>query len=422
MSRLSASYNGKLYGLPKRSQPLQDGLGYRVDWLNKLGLEPPTDWENFEKMLYAFTYNDPDGNGLDDTVGLVLDSSEYIWDVMETWFGVPNVWGIDENGDLIHKSRTQEYRNAYAAFRKLYEQGVINNGTREMADFREYRYWARETDIIARCGSSIDYMLSFCNVQNKLEKLQVVEMGETVFDLCPCIDTGLGQLCCSKTGMSGGRMLVITTNRIKTEEQLKKVLQFLNDLNDAACDTLIRYGWVGVTYQVDKSDKNKLSNHWATTYSPGSSARKALDAKDGFIDILTGFVAEENKNPLYEESDTIVDLYYRIAEEYRGNCVYNYGYSFSSETEDEKIAELDAQLFAAEIQYITGEIDDAGFEAALNAWWENGGEAITAEKNEKYPVLSGRGDSVLEGSQNGWESKGIGHLSVPCGRKQRAYL
>ena len=60
--------DGHLYGIPAR-----DGGGcvtyIRQDWLDRLGLEVPTDWESFARVLTAFTYEDPDGNGIDDTYG-----------------------------------------------------------------------------------------------------------------------------------------------------------------------------------------------------------------------------------------------------------------------------------------------------------------------------------------------------------------
>lgn len=59
---------GTIYGFPAR-----DGGGcvtyIRKDWLDRLGLETPETWEEFYEVLQAFTYEDPDGNGIDDTRG-----------------------------------------------------------------------------------------------------------------------------------------------------------------------------------------------------------------------------------------------------------------------------------------------------------------------------------------------------------------
>lgn len=95
--RMNASVNGRLYGVPRARDLTRNGLSWRQDWLDNLGLEEPTTLEAFYKMLYEFTYSDPDKNGQDDTYGMALISYEGPWDLMQIWFGAPNGWGIDED-------------------------------------------------------------------------------------------------------------------------------------------------------------------------------------------------------------------------------------------------------------------------------------------------------------------------------------
>lgn len=64
-------------------------------------MDPPRTIDDFYEMLKAFTYDDPDGNGEDDTYGTVVSKFEGPWNVMQTWFGAPNKWGIDPEGHLI---------------------------------------------------------------------------------------------------------------------------------------------------------------------------------------------------------------------------------------------------------------------------------------------------------------------------------
>lgn len=65
-----ATANGELYGLAQPSVlPRTDGLVIRQDWLDKLGLEAPTTTEEFLAVAKAFTEQDPDGNGQNDTYG-----------------------------------------------------------------------------------------------------------------------------------------------------------------------------------------------------------------------------------------------------------------------------------------------------------------------------------------------------------------
>ncbi|GGD60851.1 extracellular solute-binding protein [Paenibacillus nasutitermitis] len=42
----------------------------RQDWLDNLGLKMPTNYEEMLKVMHAFTFDDPDGNGKKDTFGL----------------------------------------------------------------------------------------------------------------------------------------------------------------------------------------------------------------------------------------------------------------------------------------------------------------------------------------------------------------
>ncbi len=47
----------------------------RQDWLDALGLNVPADYEDYVSALHAFTYDDPDGNGLNDTYGFSVSGN-----------------------------------------------------------------------------------------------------------------------------------------------------------------------------------------------------------------------------------------------------------------------------------------------------------------------------------------------------------
>ena len=48
----------------------------RTDWLKNLGMEMPTTIDELHDILYAFTYNDPDQNGANDTIEVSMSDSE----------------------------------------------------------------------------------------------------------------------------------------------------------------------------------------------------------------------------------------------------------------------------------------------------------------------------------------------------------
>ena len=72
--------DGKMVGLYKAREIGRYGFAYREDWAEAVGItEPPKTIEDVYNMLYKFTYEDPDGNGKDDTFGLEMTKYTGPW-------------------------------------------------------------------------------------------------------------------------------------------------------------------------------------------------------------------------------------------------------------------------------------------------------------------------------------------------------
>ncbi len=391
-TRQNASYNGKMYGIPRSRTLARNGIGYRLDWLNNLGLKEPTTWDAYTKMLHAFTYNDPDGNGQDDTVGLGIDSWTGVWNIMMTWFGVPNEWGIDSNGDLIYKVMTEEYKTALKAFRELYADGVINIG-QEGIGGADYDF------INVKAGKARDNILrtglagSGVQVLDDQRKVQTyfVDQGlygannddesGLVYTLQGYVDTGKGALCYPTTGMNN--LIAISTKNIKTEEQLKQVLSVLDKLNDGVCMNLIEYGWEGVTYRINDEGYVELftAEEKATTLN-GASANYNY----GFNQVIPYFTAEQNARPVSTKvgGTPVTDLEQKLYADDIQYCVPNYGASYTSDYQVAHGSDLDAIIADAQQAFIRNEIDEAALDAAIQQWWNAGGKTVTEEMNKLY--------------------------------------
>lgn len=128
------SIDGKHYGLTytvlegELSGNGSKGLSIRMDWLDNLGLSVPTTLDELHDVLYAFTYNDPDGNGKDDTYGLGTDKTEFISPVFGA-FGIYlngiNSW-MERDGELVHSTTLPETKEALAVLRQWYAEGLID--------------------------------------------------------------------------------------------------------------------------------------------------------------------------------------------------------------------------------------------------------------------------------------------------------
>lgn len=380
----NCAHNGRVYALPRTRNLGRNGWGYRIDWLNNLGLEEPTTLEAFEEMLRAFTYDDPDGNGENDTVGLFVDQWAGVWDIIMAWFGVPSEWGIDENGDLIHKSQTPEYKTALAKIRDWYAQGYINNGSNGIPDFLEISPGkARDQGLRTQLGGvGVQVLDDMRKVQTYFQDQGITTEDEIIFTLMGATDfVGDGELrTLPTTGLN--HMIAISKKTVQTEEQLRRVLQCLNDLQDGECMNLMEYGWEGYTYDLDE-------NGYVALYNADQLAASGVGSGTynyGFNQIFTYITAEENARPVTRPPSTapINKLEDQLKLDNEKYCVPNYGASYTSQFQVDNAGALGEILSTAQQAYIRGEIDEAALDEAIKRWWTAGGRIVTQEMNDAY--------------------------------------
>lgn len=110
----------------------------REDWMRKLNLKAPTTLAEYEEVFRAFTENDPDGNGKDDTYGLVLREINDITPWMSAK-GLVADYALDGNGDPYIPWATEEAAEVYDWIGNLYAKGYLepNFATNGSSDCRE---------------------------------------------------------------------------------------------------------------------------------------------------------------------------------------------------------------------------------------------------------------------------------------------
>lgn len=109
----------------------------RTDWLDNLGLEIPQTIEDYEKVMYAFAKNDPDQNGLNDTIGFAQMASE--WETSFAMnFGASNT-NILRNGELVFGPTEDVYKAALEKMAVWYKDGILNPelATTTIEDFQQ---------------------------------------------------------------------------------------------------------------------------------------------------------------------------------------------------------------------------------------------------------------------------------------------
>ena len=362
----NSSINGKIYGI-YRSRPLgRHGITFRKDWLENLGLQTPKTIDDFYNVLKAFTENDPDGNGKDDTYGMVVSKYTGPWDIMQTWFGAPNKWGEDADGNLQPDFMTEEYFNALKFFKKLYDEGLVNEDFAVM----DTQKWV-DPLLNGETGVIVDVV----DHAHRAEEDMLAENPDfkDLFDVIGSVEgpTGLHNL--PTSGYAG--MLAIPKSSVKTEEELKKVLAFIDKLNDEEVQILANNGIEGQHYEIKDGEFVDLKE--------GNEA--LLNESKGFNQFQP-YIPEDR---FYKPKQTpLRDKEAQILKENEQIVVPNPAEALISDVYGQKGQQLDNIIADARIKFIVGQIDEAEFKDAIELWRSSGGNEYIEEINKLYKEVN----------------------------------
>ena len=128
----SATIDGKLWGIPLTDASVTSAslLWIRQDWMDKLGIAAPTSMADVLEISRRFTEDDPDGNGVDDTIGLAVDKSLWgsiagLQGFFNGYHAYPGIW-FEQDGGLVYGSVQPEMRAALLALQEMYAKGQID--------------------------------------------------------------------------------------------------------------------------------------------------------------------------------------------------------------------------------------------------------------------------------------------------------
>ena len=141
---------GEMMAIPAPSMMVgeMNEMWIRQDWLDKLGLEAPRTWDEMVKVAEAFVTQDPDGNGEDDTIGILgpsnsdhmnaIGGNQYGLDPLFSSFqSYPQYWLQGEDGTVEYGSIQPETRDALEKISELYTNKLIDPEMLVRSDSKE---------------------------------------------------------------------------------------------------------------------------------------------------------------------------------------------------------------------------------------------------------------------------------------------
>ncbi|WP_154795868.1 extracellular solute-binding protein [Occultella kanbiaonis] len=372
----ATSVNGHVYGVYRARDVIRHCIILRADWLENLGLEQPETVEELYEVARAFTEDDPDGNGADDTYGFINPAwpgsigSGSPYDAIELWHGAGNVW-LEDGGELVPSFTTDEWMEAVEYERDLVQNGYTNPdyATMDPATWNE-PFLNGEGGIIVDVQSRAPQLVELFREQDP-------ENAENYVALVGQPEGPHGTFAMPTAGYSN--FLAIPRSSVETEEQLEQVLQVLNDMNSTEAQILLNNGIEGDNFTVE--DGYAVYNEDRQDFTDQVSGAWAQLGTN-----VAGYDAYSTQ-PATPYDEELAQLRLDLQAEDLENAVFNPAASLASETYQSSGTQLDTLISDARLQFVAGQIDEAGLQDVIDRWHSQGGDQVIAELNELYSEL-----------------------------------
>lgn len=133
-----ATVNDELYAFPYMNDNFHQAayLWIRDDWMENLNAQPPKTVDEMVELARRFTFEDPDGNGVNDTYGFALAGSP-VQNNYGTLLGLCGAFGVPgysntgvfyrgDDGKVTFSYIQPGMKEALAVARQMYEEGLID--------------------------------------------------------------------------------------------------------------------------------------------------------------------------------------------------------------------------------------------------------------------------------------------------------
>src|SRR5699024_4800936 len=212
---------GKIYGLYQGRPLSRQGVIYRKDWADNLGLDAPETTEDFFEMARAFTEDDPDGDGEDNTFGLT-DRGDLVYGAFKTiasWFGTPNYWS-EQYGELVPEFMFPEYKETMDFMKELRDNSYMNQDFPVTSKDDQQDFFKNGT-----AGIYVGSMADVVSLYNDASELN----ADLVYDVHNNVKGPNGEF--NVWAIPGfGSMFLFPKSAVESEEKLLQILGFFDNL------------------------------------------------------------------------------------------------------------------------------------------------------------------------------------------------
>lgn len=218
----------------------------RRDWMKNLGFDNPDSIDAFIELITAFAKDDPDGNGIDDTIGYNVNASSALgkWVMLGIAPECNTYSWIENDGLYIPSWYSDDFYDVVSAYRTMYEKGgldpdfYIKNPNEVLNDFAAGRLGAVE---FKSSPSSIQLLMD-----------QWYDYNTTPFEECvdilPMFAAPDGTIYCNSSSLFWSESFISST---VSDEKMDRILHLYDFLLSDEGILLGKYGIEGIDYKLN---------------------------------------------------------------------------------------------------------------------------------------------------------------------------
>lgn len=332
---LSKMADGKNYGIPRpRPSEADSFFIIRKDWLDALGLQVPTTAEELYQVMKAFTEQDPDKNGKDDTVGYAayLDPANLagpmgsLGQFESSFTGVNGKWKYVD-GQMVYTALLPEMKQAIEYYTRAYGEKLLpaDFASLKLSQIRDMAKANKVGIFSEKAGALAEYH----------DQLKKIIPDLSYMDFIPV--TNINGYNPKGPGFAG----MISIPKKVPEEKMKRILKMVDTWMQPEVFDLQQYGIEGVHHTV--KDGQKVVDTEKMTADSVGDFNQIVYVADPY--------ASSTKNFFPQEAN---DLYKKIQDERAKTSVADIAYGLFSPTAQKLMPELEKKASDLKTKIILG--------------------------------------------------------------------
>ena len=368
----NASQNGHLYGVPRLRDLARSGWYMNQDWLDNLGLNVPNTVDELWDVLHAFTFNDPNGTGTHNTMGMFINPAAMPNHII-AWHGGGFGW-VEQNGELVPVQLTAEYEAAIEFIRRGFTEGIFEPVPEGMS--------LHDAFVAEMSGFVVELIDSAARSQDRMHDAGL----QTEVAIGNGFAPAAGQNISFQASEGFNGLVALGVRELPTEAHRDHALFFLDRMSEPELLDVFNWGLEGVTFYVG-ADGYAVRRVGADREADGQCT---LDFMGGFNQFIS---FQEHPDKVYLRGPAATPLRALQTQTMQQNVQFAMGNpaaGYISATQSELNAELNLIINEARSAFVLGEIDHATWQGEIQRWLNAGMNTVIEEINAVHAEISAR--------------------------------